>query len=62
MLISIACLKKTKTLTTEGCDSLQKHAENLSQREVILGYFPYEYVHMYIDLTISYCGIITITT
>lgn len=62
MLISIACFKEIKTLTTEGCDSLQEHAENLSKREVILGYFTYEYVHMYIDLTISYCGIITITT
>lgn len=59
MLIIIACLKEIKTLTTEGCDSLQARAENLSQREVILGYFTYEYVHMYIDLTIAYCGIIT---
>lgn len=46
MLIIIACLKEIKTLTTEGCDSLQARAENLSQREVILGYFTYEYVHI----------------
>lgn len=47
MLIIIACLKEIKTLTTEGCDSLQARAENLSQREVILGYFTYEYVHRF---------------